>query len=603
MTGVTIGAIARIQGGETNFKPVLMISGIKNISPTQDTSKPSRYRLSMKDDKSVIQGMLATQLNELAENGSLVEGSIVQLSDFITQTLNGQQILVLLSIQIVGYDKPVDEASPAVKHTVPPIPPVSTPSTASYGGSYGSYGGTYGGSTNSRPVQRLNDGGDHSNIMPISALNPYSNRWTIKARITNKSDIRVWNNAKGSGKLFSIDLLDANNGEIRATLFKEAADKWFPILEQGQVYTISGGRLKVADRKFSKLNNDYELTLDASSDIRPSFDDSIKQVNYNFTKIADLTNVEVNSSVDILAMVRSADECRSIISQKLGGKELFKRELLIYDDSNMEVRLTLWGEKAQEEFDWNNEVPVVALKGVGVGDYNGRTLSMRTSSNMAINPDLPEAKDLFEWRQRGGGQSGMGSLSSAGSSGGVDREVPLHERTPLSLVKENALGMGEKPDYITFKGVITHIFREREPWYTACPTQDCNKKVVEAFNGQWSCEKCNREFPNCQRRYMLYASVSDHTGDSGFTLFNDTAEQLLGYTADDLHDMKQSGNEADYDKVFQDAMFKQVIVKARVKQELRDDEMKTKSSVMNLKVPIDYGSECSKLLEAIDMYQ
>ena len=51
-----------------------------------------------------------------------------------------------------------------------------------------------------------------------------------------------------SGKLFSIDLLDANNGEIRATLFKEAADKWFPILEQGQVYTISGGRLKVAGR-------------------------------------------------------------------------------------------------------------------------------------------------------------------------------------------------------------------------------------------------------------------------------------------------------------------------------------------------------------------
>ena len=51
--------------------------------------------------------MLATQLNELAENGSLSVGSIVQLSEFITQNLNGLQILVLLNINIVGHDDSV----------------------------------------------------------------------------------------------------------------------------------------------------------------------------------------------------------------------------------------------------------------------------------------------------------------------------------------------------------------------------------------------------------------------------------------------------------------------------------------------------------------
>lgn len=401
--------------------------------------------------------------------------------------------------------------------------------------------------------------------------------------------------------MFSIDLLDANNGEIRATLFKEAADKWYPILEQGQVYTISGGRLKVADRKYSKLNNDYELTLDTNTEIKASFDDSIKQVNYNFIKIADLNNAEVNSSVDLVAIVRSAEECKSIISQKMGGKELFKRDLVLYDDSNMEVRFTLWGDKAQEEFNWN-EVPILALKGVGVGDYNGRTLSMRGSSSMAINPDIPEALHLFTWRQNGGGESGMGSLSSAGG-GGVDRDVAIQDRVQLSVIKENSLGLGEKPDYVTFKGVITHIFREREPWYTACPAKDCNKKVIEAFDGQWSCEKCNAQYPNCIRRYMLYASISDHTNDTGFTLFNDTAEQLLGHTADEMYEMKQNGNEAGYEKVFQDAIFNQVLVKARVKQDMRDDEMKTKSTVMKLECPLNYAAECSKILDAIAKYQ
>ena len=46
-----------------------------------------------------------------------------------------------------------------------------------------------------------------SAILPICSLNPYQNRWTIKARVTNKSDIRRWSNARGDGHLFSMDLV------------------------------------------------------------------------------------------------------------------------------------------------------------------------------------------------------------------------------------------------------------------------------------------------------------------------------------------------------------------------------------------------------------
>ena len=40
-----------------------------------------------------------------------------------------------------------------------------------------------------------------------------------------------------TGNLFSVDLLDAS-GEIRGTFFKETADKVFPLLEEGKVYTF-----------------------------------------------------------------------------------------------------------------------------------------------------------------------------------------------------------------------------------------------------------------------------------------------------------------------------------------------------------------------------
>ena len=49
-----------------------------------------------------------------------------------------------------------------------------------------------------------------SNVLPIMALNPYVNRFTIKARVTHKGDVRTWNNQRGSGRLFSADLIDEN---------------------------------------------------------------------------------------------------------------------------------------------------------------------------------------------------------------------------------------------------------------------------------------------------------------------------------------------------------------------------------------------------------
>ncbi len=59
-------------------------------------------------------------------------------------------------------------------------------------------------------------------------------RWTIKARVSNKGQIRTYENARGPGKLFSCDLVD-QSGDIRATAFNAECDKYYPMLEIGKV--------------------------------------------------------------------------------------------------------------------------------------------------------------------------------------------------------------------------------------------------------------------------------------------------------------------------------------------------------------------------------
>ena len=45
-------------------------------------------------------------------------------------------------------------------------------------------------------------------LYPISSLNPYQNKWTIRVRVASKPSIREWSNSRGQGKVFNVDLVD-----------------------------------------------------------------------------------------------------------------------------------------------------------------------------------------------------------------------------------------------------------------------------------------------------------------------------------------------------------------------------------------------------------
>jgi hypothetical protein len=82
-----------------------------------------------------------------------------------------------------------------------------------YGG--GGYGGGGGGGGGQALPQRYNNAGgavarneSSGRTLPLNQLNPYQNRWTIKVRVTSKSDIKTYHNDRGEGKLCSFDVMD-----------------------------------------------------------------------------------------------------------------------------------------------------------------------------------------------------------------------------------------------------------------------------------------------------------------------------------------------------------------------------------------------------------
>ncbi|KAL5973296.1 Replication protein A 70 kDa DNA-binding subunit C [Asimina triloba] len=441
-------------------------------------------------------------------------------------------------------------------------------------------------------------------IIPIAALNPYQGKWTIKARVTVKGELRRYNNPRGEGKVFSFDLLDSNGGEIRVTCFNTVADQFFDQIEVGKVYLISRGSLKPAQKNFNHLNNDYEIFLESTSTIQPCLeeDGSIPRQQFNFRSIADIESTENNSMVDVIGIVSSVSPSSTIMRKN--GTETLKRTLLLKDMSGRSVELTLWGSFCNAEGQQLQSMcdagsaPVLAVKAGRVNDFNGKAVGTISTSQLFINPDFPEARDLMEWFEREG--RNVASLS-------ISREASTMGRTDIrkaiTQIKDEGLGRSEKPDWITVKATVSFV-KVDNFCYTACPLmvgdRHCNKKVNNHGDGTWHCERCDQSFPECDYRYLLQLQIQDHTGLTWVTAFQESGEEIMGVPAKELYLLKyEEQDDTKFGEIVRRVLFTQYLFKLKVKEETFSDEQRVKSTVVKAE-RLNFASEAKYLLSLID---
>lgn len=78
--------------------------------------------------------------------------------------------------------------------------------------------------------------------------------------------------------------------QIQATMFKEAAKKFYEKFQLGKVYYISKGMLRVANKQFSTVKNDYEMTLNENSVVEEVTDEAafVPELKFDFVPIDQL---------------------------------------------------------------------------------------------------------------------------------------------------------------------------------------------------------------------------------------------------------------------------------------------------------------------------
>jgi len=224
-------------------------------------------------------------------------------------------------------------------------------------------------------------------VLPISELSSYTQRgWAIRARVTSKAPLRTFSKGANTGKVFHVNLLDAQGGEIRASFFNEAADAHFEKLEAGKCFTLKGASIKIANKQFNNLSHRYELTFDQNAQVLEAADDTaIEAYKLTISDLRSLQSKTLPCNVDLCGVVTSAGPVVSFTSKD--GKELVKRELIIADDTAMTMTMALWGDRAkQDDKDFAGN-PVIGLKGVVIKEFlGGRSGSLLQGGHLIMKP-------------------------------------------------------------------------------------------------------------------------------------------------------------------------------------------------------------------------
>ncbi|KAL0233115.1 hypothetical protein GEMRC1_011860 [Eukaryota sp. GEM-RC1] len=415
------------------------------------------------------------------------------------------------------------------------------------------------------------------NHVPVAGLTNFTRgKPAIIVRVASVGEVRTWNNARGSGKLFSFVVADSAGDEIKVTAFQEVVDGLVEKIKEGRSYIISNFQIKVANTRFNTTPHEFEITFTKDTvlkDYSGPEADRIQVVSGPFMTLADVANKPEGESVDVIVVLKSKEPRASLMSQKF-NKEIFKMDCVIADNSNggSQFALTVWG-KNVDVIERIPEGTVIAIKH-GMTKIFKDTKSINTISNTRIHSEvleLPEASDLLVWAST--------SLSSTvdlseGHSSMDSKDGKSDRKIDIKTAQDERLGYTDTV-FVTILAWVVDLKplgKESDAplWYESC--SECKKKLENGY-----CAKCETNREICYR-FMGRITIQDDSGTLFCTAFDEVIERILSQRASHLADRK--ANDPDnYEAIIETALYKPFLFKIRMNPETYNDETRPRMTI------------------------
>ncbi|WP_134668729.1 single-stranded DNA binding protein [Halorussus marinus] len=168
----------------------------------------------------------------------------------------------------------------------------------------------------------------------------------LRAKVLDTDAIRTFDRDDGSeGRVSNLKVGD-ETGRVRVTLWDDRADRAAEL--------DAGTSVEVVDGYVRERDGSLELHVGDRGAVE-QIDEDVEYV----PETADIADLEIGDEVDIAGVVRSADPKRTF--DRDDGSEGQVRNIRVQDDTG-DLRVALWGEKADEEIAPGDEVQLADIE-------------------------------------------------------------------------------------------------------------------------------------------------------------------------------------------------------------------------------------------------
>lgn len=367
----------------------------------------------------------------------------------------------------------------------------------------------------------------------INTLTILSRTWALLARVGFKSKMIEYS----TGKLFKVYLFD-KTGSIELVFFNYHADKFFPLITEGNVYILTGATINRAS-KYNQTSQTIELQFNNRSDMCLASPEGQVQLPYFPPLLSDfrqLRNEETKTTTlfNVMASLETIGINQQIVTRM--GKNIMKQVFKILDETANSVDLTVWEKDPnQEELEVGK---IYVFQGVKKVIYNNAIQLSSSLMTRVYDTNIQNSnkyKEIVKFQERRATDS---QIELFDLSKGLSNQEP---NTLQDIINESDI-LISKPDtklFFTTYALISNFGRNL--YYDSCTKANCMKKVIPSMDGKFECPRCGElgpeEFP--RPRYFGRFEIRDQTTKTWVTFCSDAVGIPLfgGLTVEDIKEL------------------------------------------------------------------